>query len=116
MSASIRTPDGDLAALLADNARLRQWLTLRVEDRLVDYLASLPGEDMPDGSRKLVRPPSQQEMGEAVGCSREAVNRAVNAMRRRGEVTFGRTDTNRPVVLFLSAALLERAGQIRSAR
>lgn len=112
-----REAEDDVTALRAENARLRQWLTLRLEDRLVDHLASLPGEMQPDGSRKLVRPPSHQELGDAIGSgSREVANRLMSTMRKRCEVVVGRTDGNRPITLFLSPALLARAERIRSER
>lgn len=104
---------------VAERARLRQWLTLRLEDRLVDHIASLPGEGQPDGSRKLVRPPSHQELGESIGSGREQVCRLIAAMRRTGEIVYGRMDPclhRRPVVLLLSKSLLERAERIRSLR
>jgi CRP-like cAMP-binding protein len=106
------------AELVAEVLRLRQWLFLPVEQRLVDHLASLPGEDQPDGSRKLVRPPRQQDLAESIGCARENVVRAVSKMRRQGQIVYGRMEHPgpRPVVMFLSPALLARAEQIRSAR
>lgn len=117
---AVRTMLGmdEIEALRAENARLRQWLTLGVRDRIADYLVSLPGGRLePDGSWRVLRPPTHVELAKAIGSAREVMSRVTGKMRKGYEIIWGtRVVAGRPVTLYLSPALVERVRALRAAR
>jgi CRP-like cAMP-binding protein len=105
--------------LVDENERLRLWLTLNSEDRLVEYLSQLPVVSVePSGESKILRPPSQEQMGADIGVYRETVNRALSALRADGFWRPGKVEGEhrRPTTMLIAPKLYERAARIRGER
>jgi len=109
-------PDAAMALLRTLSRRLREsdrkrvefaaWDTVGRVARLLLELAKEHGEQLEDGSVRIGLPLSQQELAAWTASSREAVNKALRALRARGWVTTHR----RAIVILDPRALGRRAG------
>lgn len=82
----VRLQHQDLQQLLREQAeelrRLRRWLPMDAQQRVMDYVLWKSG-----GTGRLPSPGSQQSMADALGLVRETVTRAVNLLQRAGLLT-----------------------------
>jgi hypothetical protein len=105
----------ELEKLRAENARLQRWLAAPVIDRLGEYLCSLATKRDERGRLVIVRPPTQEQMGQAIGAVRECVSRTLRLMAYAGMLEQrGRGQGRRWIALSreLERAALERGAVV----
>jgi CRP/FNR family transcriptional regulator, cyclic AMP receptor protein len=108
-----RRPDATLGLLRTLTRRLREsdrkrvefaaWDTVGRVARLLLELAAEHGEELAGGGVRINLPLSQQELAAWTASSREAVNKALRALRARGWVT-----THRRAIVILDVRALQR--------